>query len=96
MGLRGWAIALVPCMVAALASVLLGGSVAPCLGGPAASGDCVAAWQATRPIWPDRLQDALGWPGLAVLTFAAGLLIALGVDVAVRGLRRPRTAPAAR
>lgn len=75
-------------VVAALLVPFFGYSLPPCLGNAAGqvSADCVAGWEATMPLVPNRFVEVLGVPASVGVTF----LLLAGVNVLIVALRQPR------
>jgi hypothetical protein len=75
-------------VVAALLVPVFGYSVPPCVGNAAGqvSADCVAGWEATMPLVPNRFVEVLGVPASVAVTF----LVLAGVTLLIVGLRRRR------
>src|SRR5689334_6647400 len=73
--------------VYSLAVPLVGYSVPPCLGrlpDGGTSPECIAQWQASMPLFPERLVYALGVPLSVVVIFAAMVGVTLVVHLARR------------
>jgi hypothetical protein len=84
-----WALLLALYGVVGLAVPFVGYSLPMCLGNAAGqmSPACVVEWQATMPLFPQRVVYVLGVPMSAAVTFFASAAVTLVFDLAQR-LRR--------
>lgn len=85
-----WAVLLALYALAALVVPVVGFSLPPCLGNAEGhlSAGCMAQWEASMPLLPQRFVEVLGVPQAAVVTFLALAGTTVVVD-AVRRVRKP-------
>lgn len=86
-----WATLLIVFGLISLAIPFVGYSLPPCFGripDGQISGECLAQWQASMPLFPQRFVYVLGVPTSVVVSFLALTGIVLVVDVARRSRQR--------